>query len=74
MMGASRFDLGEPQRALEHNEQALAIARELCHREGERCALGRCGSCYRTLGEYQSALAKALVSARELGHRVGAGS
>jgi transcriptional regulator with XRE-family HTH domain/tetratricopeptide (TPR) repeat protein len=65
-------ELGDSRRALEHAEQALAIAGEQGDRQTQQSALVAQGDAHHALGEPRQAIASAqrgLVLARELGAR-----
>jgi tetratricopeptide (TPR) repeat protein len=64
--------LGETRRAIDLEEQALAIAREIGHRASEAVLLANLGYCHADLGEIRRAIdfhERALAIAREIGHR-----
>ena len=66
-LGLAYADLGETPRAIEYNEQALAIARETGNQRGEGDALTNLGNAYADLGETQRAISyyeQALVAHR----------
>ena len=54
--GIAYSDLGEPRKAIEFYEQALAIAREIGDRRGEGADLGNLGNAYSDLGEPRKAI------------------
>jgi tetratricopeptide (TPR) repeat protein len=65
---------GQPQRALELNEQALPIRREVGDRAGEAATLNNMAEVYRVTGQPQRALElyeQALPIRREVGDRAG---
>jgi tetratricopeptide (TPR) repeat protein len=69
--------LGEPRRAIEHNEQSLMIVREIGDRRGEGKALGNLGNAYAALDESRRAIElsdQQLVIAQEIGDRRGSRS
>ena len=71
-LGTSYATLGHTGRAIEHYQQALAIARETSDRSIESTALGNLGNSYSTLGNTGRAIGhyqQALAIARETGHR-----
>ena len=43
------------QKAIEHHQQSLDIARDIDDRQSERTSLLNLGSCYFSLGDYQKA-------------------
>ena len=76
-LGHSYAKLGQTQKAIEHYQQALAIARETGNRGDEGAWLGRLGGSYATLGQTQKAIEyyqQALAIARETGERGSEGS
>src|SRR5204863_25595 len=69
-LGTSYATLGQTGRAIEHYQQALAIAREAGDRGVESSALGSLGTSYATLGQTGRAIEhyqQVLAIARELG-------
>jgi len=61
-------------KAIEYDEQALAIAREVGDRRGEGNRLGNLGNAYADLGQVAEAIGyyeQALAIAREIGDRRG---
>ncbi len=71
-LGNAHAALGRARQAIEHYEQALAIAREIGDRRGEGNRLGNLGNAYLALGEARRAIecyAQALVIARDIGDR-----
>ena len=73
-LGNSYADLGQTGRAIELYEQALAIDRELGHRNGEAADLGNLGLSYAELGQTGRAIElyeQALAIERETGYRRG---
>ena len=69
--------LGEVEKAISYYEEALAIAREIGHRQNEGIWLGNLGAAYSDLGEVEKAISyyeEALAIAREIGHRQNEGS
>jgi len=75
-LGSAYGELGEPHRAIELHEQALAIDREIGNRQGESDDLGNLGLAYSDLGEPRRTIElteQALKIARELGNRRGEG-
>jgi tetratricopeptide (TPR) repeat protein len=76
-LGSCYLQLGDYLKAIDLIEQALAIARDLGHRQSEGAALGNLGLCYRELGDYPKAIdliEQALAIARDLGHRESEGA
>ncbi len=72
--GVIHFLRGHSKIALEHQERALEIDREIGYRQGEASALGNLGSVYSVKGDLGRALAhyeKALKAHREIGYRQG---
>jgi tetratricopeptide (TPR) repeat protein len=68
--------LGQTEKAIEHTQQALAIARETGDRGSEGAQLGGLGNLYSTLGQTEKAIEhyqQALAIARETGNRNGEG-
>jgi tetratricopeptide (TPR) repeat protein len=68
--------LGEYQKAIEFDQQSLAIAREIGDRGGEASSYMGLGNVYYSLGEYQKALEfhqQSLAITREIGDRGGEG-
>jgi tetratricopeptide (TPR) repeat protein len=68
-LGYAYRKLGEPRRAIEFHEQALAIAREIGHRFSEADALTGLGNAYKNLGALDLAAEheeQALAIAREI--------
>jgi tetratricopeptide (TPR) repeat protein len=66
--------LGQYQTAIEHQQQSLAIAKEIGDRRGEGTCLGNLGLTYRSLEQYQTAIEHQqqwLAIAREIGDRSG---
>jgi tetratricopeptide (TPR) repeat protein len=55
-LGLAYAALGEPRRAIEYYQQALAIAREIGDRRGEGNRLGNLGRTYAALGEARQAI------------------
>ena len=75
-LGNAYGDLGEPRKAIEYNEQVLAIARETGDRRGEGRTLGNLGNAFRDIGETSKAIEhyeQHLAIARETGDRRGEG-
>ena len=71
-LGTSYATLGQTGRAVEHYQQALAIARQTRDRSIESSALGNLGNSYSTLGQITRAIEhyqQALAIARETGDR-----
>jgi tetratricopeptide (TPR) repeat protein len=71
-LGTSYATLGQTGRAIEHYQQALAIAREAGDRGIESSALGSLGNSYADLGQTGRAVEhyqQALAIAREIGDR-----
>ncbi len=55
-LGASYRHLGQTEHAIEHTQQALAIARETGDRRREGAWLGNLGECYADLGQIDQAI------------------
>ncbi len=55
-LGAAYANLGELDKAIEHYQQRLKIAREIGDRRGEGTALGNLGLAYADLGELDKAI------------------
>ncbi len=75
-LGLAYADLGQPRRAIEFYQQALAIAREIGDRRGEGIRLGNLGNAYADLGQPRRAIEyyeQALAISREIGDRRGEG-
>jgi tetratricopeptide (TPR) repeat protein len=75
-LGLCYENLGDYQKAIEHHQQSLDIAREIGNRQGEGAALGNLGLCYYNLGDYQKAIEhhqQALDIKREICSRQGEG-
>jgi tetratricopeptide (TPR) repeat protein len=73
-LGLCYFWLGDYRRAIDHQEQRLAIAREIGDRQGEGVSLGNLGNCYYSLGDYRRAIdhhVQRLAIARQIGDRRG---
>ncbi len=71
-LGSSYLVLGQTERAVEHYQQALAIAREAGIRRNEGALLDKLGSIYRLMGQPERAVEhsqQALAIARETGDR-----
>lgn len=69
-IGFALFNLGEPQRSLQYNQESLAVFHELNASGGRSCALDNIGDIARHLGDYDTALQRyeeALALADELG-------
>jgi tetratricopeptide (TPR) repeat protein len=76
-LGLTYRALGQVEKAIDYYEQALAIAREIGHRQMEGNSLGNLGNAYSVLGQVEKAIAsfeQALAIAREIGHRQGEGN
>jgi tetratricopeptide (TPR) repeat protein len=76
-LGLAYADLGEVRKAIEFQEQRIAIAREIGDRRGEGNALGNLGNAYLSLGEVRKAIEfyeQALLIDREFGDRRGEGT
>jgi tetratricopeptide (TPR) repeat protein len=56
-LGLAYSDLGQVEKAIDYYEQALAIAREIGHRQGEGNRLGNLGLAYSDLGQVEKAKA-----------------
>jgi tetratricopeptide (TPR) repeat protein len=75
-LGVCYRNLGDYQKAIDHHQQSLDIAREIGDRQDEGNALGNIGNCYSSLGDYQKAIEhyqRSLDIAREIGDRRGEG-
>jgi tetratricopeptide (TPR) repeat protein len=73
-LGLCYADLGQTTRAIDHHQQALTIARDIGHRQGEAANLGNLGHCYAALGQTTRAIEhyqQALTIARDIGDRAG---
>jgi tetratricopeptide (TPR) repeat protein len=71
-LGSSYMVLGQTERAVEHYQQALAIAREAGLRRNEGALLDKLGGIYRLIGQTERAIEhsrQALAIARETGDR-----
>jgi tetratricopeptide (TPR) repeat protein len=71
-LGNAYADLGQAERAIEHLQQALAIACEIGDRRGEGTVLGSLGIVYRDQGQVERAIEyyeQALAIDREIGDR-----
>jgi tetratricopeptide (TPR) repeat protein len=71
-LGSVHSTLGQTERAVEFEQQALAIARETGNRLHEGVELGALGTLYSTLGQMDRAVEhyqQALAIAREIGNR-----
>jgi tetratricopeptide (TPR) repeat protein len=71
-LGNVCYALGQTQRAIEHYQQALAIASETGNRNNEGTWLGNLGNMYADLGQTEKAIdhyQQALTIARETGNR-----
>ena len=76
-LGNAYDSLGQYDKAIEHHNKALAIARKIGDRSGEGNCLGNLGSAYNRLGQYDKAIEhhnQALAISREIGDRRGEGS
>jgi len=76
-LGIAYKDLGEMDKAIEHQTAALVISREIGDRRGEGNDLGNLGTAYAILGEMDKAIehyTAALVISREIGDRRGEGN
>jgi tetratricopeptide (TPR) repeat protein len=76
-LGLAYRALGQVRRAIKLYEEALAIAREIGDRRGERMQLSKLGFAYRALGQFERAIdshEKALTIAREIGDCWGEGT
>jgi len=72
--GVIHFLKGHSKTALEHQEMALEIDREIGYRQGEASALGNIGNVYSVKGDLDRALdhyRKSLKTHREIGYRQG---
>jgi tetratricopeptide (TPR) repeat protein len=75
-LGSSYLVLGQTERAVEHYQQALTIARETGIRRNEGALLDKLGTIYRLLGQTGQAVEhsrQALAIARETGDRIAEG-
>jgi len=75
-LGRAYFDLGDPQKAIDFYEKALAISREIGYLLGEGTDLVNLGNSYSNLGDLRKAIdfyEKALAIFREIGDRRGEG-
>ncbi len=75
-IGLAYYRLGEFQKAIGYQEQALVIAREIGDRQGEANALGNLGLAYASLGEVHKAIGyyeQHATIAHEIGDRQGEG-
>jgi tetratricopeptide (TPR) repeat protein len=54
-LGLAYSALGQVEKAIDYYEQALAIAREIGHRQGEGNRLGALGLAYNALGQVEKA-------------------
>ena len=73
-LGVRYGDLGQTARAIDYDEQALAIAREIGARQSEATILRYLGNCYGDLGQTARAIdyyEQALAIARQTGDRHG---
>jgi len=76
-LGNMYRNLNEPKKAIEYNEQALIIAREIGDRLNEGTWLGNIGLAYYSLGELKKAIEyydQALKISREIGDRCSRGT
>jgi tetratricopeptide (TPR) repeat protein len=76
-LGLAYSALGQMEKAIEHYEQALVIAREIGDRRGEGADLGNLGNAYRALGQVDKAseyYEQALVIFCDIGDRRGEGN
>jgi tetratricopeptide (TPR) repeat protein len=76
ILGNANQSLGSFSKALEHNAQHLAIAKEVGDRAGEGMAYGNLGNAYCSLGDFSQAIAyhaQHLAIAKEVGDRAGEG-
>jgi tetratricopeptide (TPR) repeat protein len=75
-LGSLCCSLGEYQRAIDFQQQALEIKRQIGDRNGEAASLGNLGNAYKSLGEYHRAIdfqQKSLEITRQIGDRNGEG-
>ncbi|HQE97144.1 MAG TPA: tetratricopeptide repeat protein [Methanothrix sp.] len=73
-LGTISYLLSEPRKAIEFDDQALAISREIGDRRGEGNALRKLGNAYSELGEPRKAIEfheQAMKISREIGDRRG---
>jgi CHAT domain-containing protein len=71
-LGLAYNNLGDYQQAINFQQQALVIVREIEDRRGEAASLGNLGIAYDSLGDYQQAInfqQQALAIVREIGDR-----
>jgi tetratricopeptide (TPR) repeat protein len=76
-LGNAYRALGQYKRAIEYQEQSLAITREIGDRSGEANSLGNLGIAYKSLGQYERAIEyqeQSLAITREIGDRWGEGA
>ncbi len=76
-LGSCYYSLDNYQKAIEHYQKSLDIARESGHPQGEGALLGNLGICYYSLGNYQKAIEhhqKSLQFAQKNGDRQGEGT
>ncbi|HPM27528.1 MAG TPA: tetratricopeptide repeat protein, partial [Methanothrix sp.] len=76
-LGTISYLLSEPRKAIEFDDQALAISREIGDRRGEGNALRKLGNAYSELGEPRKAIEfyeQALKISKEIGDRRGEGA
>ena len=53
-LGSAYSAIGQYQRAIDFQQQSLAIRREIGDRRGEAISLGNLGNVYQLLGQYSS--------------------
>jgi tetratricopeptide (TPR) repeat protein len=71
-LGVALLSMGQYQQAIDHYEEALALAQSRHVRSGECAWLTSLGGCYQMLGEVRRAIGyyeKALAIAREMGYQ-----
>ena len=73
-LGLAYFSLGDYERAIDFQQQALEIALQIGDRHGEAASLGNLGNAYYSLGDYERAigfLQQTLDINRQIGNRQG---
>jgi len=77
ILGNAYINLGKIEKAIEYNEQALSISREIGERKNESACLSSLGTAFNSLGQIEKAIEyyeKALSISREIGNRNGEGN